>query len=274
MSLYVSDLGGMPVIDDTNWQDYVSGTVDGEGMGRGYEPEGYAEQGFGANPYGEAFNLPLIPRSEWRDRIEEKERTKSGIKAMLKLAGIPVKNQQRTNYCWANGPVYMVEIWRAIQGLPYVSLSPASVAAVIKNFQNRGGWGSEAIRFLAEHGAAPSDLWPDAAIDRRYKTVESDRHRADYQADKWLELRPRNFDQLVTCLLSDMPVGIGLNWWRHYVTATGAVIVNDSRDIESAVGVEYDNSWGMNYGDEGRGVLAGTRKLADEQWSITSVTAS
>jgi hypothetical protein len=41
----------------------------------------------------------LVPRSEWGDRIEEIRKQGSGIKEQLLAAGIPVKDQNGTNYC-------------------------------------------------------------------------------------------------------------------------------------------------------------------------------
>ena len=259
---------GIPVIDDRSCLDVVKEAQTDTWKGRGLIPRDFEQEPFGSLPFAAPFNLPVIPREEWKERIAEKERTQSGLSHLCDLMGVEVKNQGRTNYCWINAPVHCVEIVRAQQGQPYVELSPASCGAIIKNFQNVGGWGTEGVRYLAEHGAVPTSLWPSNAIDRRYDTPEANAQRAKFQVDEWLELRPRSFEQLVTCVLLNIPVAIGLNWWRHEVTAIDAV-VHDGR-----VGILINNSWGKNWGRNGRSVLTESKATPDDAIAPKVVTAS
>jgi hypothetical protein len=122
----------------------------------------------GSMPFAQDFDLPLIPRSEWDDRIADMERTKSRISDLMIQGGLKSLDQNGTNYCWANGPTTAVEAIRCVAGQPYVKLSPASVAAPIKNYRNQGGWGSEALEYIVEHGICTVDLWPANAISRQY----------------------------------------------------------------------------------------------------------
>lgn len=160
--------------------------------------------------------------------------------------------------CWINAPVHAMEITRLLQGQQHVSLSPASCGAIIKNFRNVGGWGTEGLRFLAEHGAVPSAVWPDNSIDRRYDNATSRNHRQYYKATEWWELRPRSLDELMTCLLLRMPVAVGLNWWGHEVLAVHPVKKNGQ------YGYVIDNSWGTSWGDNGRGILLGDKAVPDD----------
>lgn len=260
----------MPVIGDDNYNDYVV-EAEQEGYGRGLDPSCKTDDvGFGTS-----FDA-LIPREEWNERIEEMERKKmrlpdlvDDLKARGKWNGPRVLNQQRTNYCWIHSPVHAVMLTRAKQGERYVPLSPASVGAKIKNFRNVGGWGSEGLKYIRDHGIVPQELWPANAIDRRYDNAESDESRKHFKCDEWWLLRPRNLDQLMSCLMQNIPVCIGLNWWRHEVTAVAAV-----RTGESSYGILVDNSWSETWGDKGRGLLQGSKMLPDDAVAPRSVTAS
>jgi hypothetical protein len=175
--------------------------------------------------FGTAFGGDLFPRSEWPARLEELQKKKMLLSDIVRAKGRVSRNQSRTNYCWVFGAVAAVEAKRLIHGYPYLSFSPASVGAPLVNYQNRGFWSTPAIQYLAEHGMVPTSMWPDTAIDRKYDTAETREVRKYHKVTEWWELRKRNFDQLATCLLSQIPVAVGFNWWGHAVCALDLVKV-------------------------------------------------
>lgn len=262
MSDFISDLQGCPIIDD----DFHPLTALGL---RGRRERDYEEQPLGFMSCAPSYALPLIPRSEWDERIRDLEKSQSRIPDICDAMGLKVKDQSNTNFCWCNAPVHCLEIMRVVQGQEYVSLSPASVACPINNFKNAGGWGTDALRYLVEHGAVPSALWPDNAIDRRYDTAESDQQRGHYQVDEWNDL-PTTFDAVADRVLSGFPVAIGLNWWGHEVTAVALMKL----DGTGRYGMLIDNSWGTGWGQNGRSVLSESKATPDDAVSPRSVTAS
>lgn len=254
----------MPIIGDDNYQSVVGGTaIDGEEKTCGYKPRDWSAQPFGS--FAEPLDMPLIPRDEWKERIEEQERTKSSLVHLLDHYNIPVKDQNGTNYCWINAPVHAVEVVRAIQGQKYVSLSPASCGALIKGYRNVGGWGSEGLRYIVEHGVAPTSTWPDNGINRQYDNEESRTARQNYKVTEWYDVvdvtreRPtKRFDRLMTCLLLNIPVAIGLNWWGHEVLGIAGAVTS------SGFGAVIDNSWGTRWGDKGRSILTESKATPDD----------
>lgn len=229
-----------------------------DGMSKGLSlsarPRGMAYGGL-AEPFPDKL---LIPRAEWRDRIEERKKTKRVLKDRLLKAGIQVKDQNGTNYCWINAPTFCVEAIRFLQNEKHVVLSPASAGARIKNYRNVGGWGKEGLEFIVEHGVCPVDRWPANGINRSYATAENVAEAKKYRVDEWWELEPRNLDQTISCLLRGYPIAVGYNWWRHEVTLVDADWVGNE-----AVGV-IANSWSTNWGEKGYGILQGRKLLPDD----------
>jgi len=229
-------------------------------------PEGYSKglmiRDKDEDPIGgfaKAFDLPLIPRSEWASRIEEIERTKSRLSDISYAAGIECLDQNGTNYCWANAPVYCVELLRLASGLGDNRLSPASVAAPIKNYQNRGGWGTQALKYIVNNGIVPADKWPCNAIDRAYYTEENKIIAKEYSVTEWYDLEDKNFEQLMTCLILRIPVAVGYNWWLHEVSAIDALVLG-----KDEFGIRIRNSWGMRYGKDGYAILTEEKAASDD----------
>jgi hypothetical protein len=233
--------------------------VEPAGMSRGLDltgrPRGYAYGGL-ADPFPPEM---LIPRSDWQGIIEEQEARGTNLKALSTRYSLPIKNQRSTNFCWAFGAVKALEIVRVKHNLvPLVSLSPASVACPINGYRNQGGWGRDAIRRLGSHGAVPSERWADTAINRQYATEENWALALDYRVTEWWELEPGNLDQHISAILRGYPVAVGLAYWSHEVCDIGALW----RD--GAIAVEFDNSWDVTWGNQGRGIRQGSRILADD----------
>lgn len=255
------NLDKLPVFDDSNYQMLIRDdiVINGDKKSRGLVPRDYA-----ANPRGSTFDfatdidIPLIPESEWDARIEEQERTKSSLHHLMLNANIPVKDQNGTNYCWINAPVYCMEVIRCHAGLPYVELSPASVGGPIKGYRNNGGWGLEGLKYIVDHGVVPSSIWPSNGISARYNTAEAQAIRGKFRCTEWWEIPTNSLNWLATCLLLNHPVAIGLNWWGHEVTAIRLV----KRGGQWAIVIA--NSWGEGWGEKGYGILTGRKMLPDD----------
>ncbi len=254
---------GENVIDDSTPADVYQTP---EGLTSGLMPE---FRGVGKMPSSAPFPKELlIPRNEWEARIKEMEERKSRVSDLSRQAGQICKNQGQTNYCWINCVVYALETQRVIQNQGLVSLSPASGGAIIKNFQNVGGWPDEALEFISTVGVVPTSMWPDNSINRAFKTVMSDAVRKKYRVPLWWELPKLNLEYLMSALLHRIPVAVGYLWWGHAVCGIDPVWTNGQP------GVRIRNSWGMDWGFEGYSVLQGQRALPDCAVSVGQAVAS
>lgn len=237
-----------PLIDDANAGQFAAPPP---GQGRGRIGRDYAKQPFGglsfAKPFDDAW---LIPRSEWPALIEEKERRKNRISDHLLNAGIPSLDQNGLPYCWGHGPTTAIIAIRCMAGDPYVLLSATSVCAPVKNFRKVGGWGGEALEWIIEHGIADVDHWPLNKVDRQYFNDATKANALTHRVTEWVELRPNNFDQMMSLLLRNIPVAVGYNWWSHEVCGCDPVMLGANR-----FAARIRNSWTDSYGSKGFAVL-------------------
>jgi hypothetical protein len=230
-----------------------------EGFSRGLELglRGSVD-GFAYDGLAEPFNPKLlIPRSDWQALIKEREERGLQLSQIMRRNKLPMKNQRSTNYCWIISPVHTLEIRRILQNEGYLSLSPASAGAIIKQFRNVGGWGKEALAFLAKYGCVPSKMWPDTAIDRRYATAAARQEALLHRCFRWTETRPRNLDQMVSMLLRGIPGAFGYNWWGHEITGVDIIW------LDGEVALRIRNQW-EGWGDDGYGILRASRMLPDD----------
>lgn len=264
----MADIGltsAMPVIDDSNYLDFVTApVVEGERKSKGYF--GMWEEGCAAPKEFADLGIKLIDESEWADRIRDQDKYKSNLYHYSLESGLPCLDQNSTNYCWINGPVHCMEIERLKETGQIVSLSPASAGARIKQFRNVGGWGSQGLEWMREHGVNETSDWPANAINRRYLT---DDNIAKAKLNKIVEYFVLDsWQEVMSCILSNVPVAVGYNWWRHEVTGTHGVLVSGKVEL----GIR--NSWSMAWGDKGFSVLKGQKKYPDDAVAIVSMFAT
>jgi hypothetical protein len=267
MSSFVSDLQGIPLIREDLAAEFEK-TLDNNGeFGRGWQPRP-AEEDPSLFGFCTPLSIPPIDRSEWDERIKDLQQQKNRLTDLADMLVIPIRSQMRTNYCWMWAVIRAFDLLRAQQGFEHVPLSPASCAAPITNYANArgnpagvGGWSTRGLKYLAEVGAAPVSLWSDTAIDRSLDTPAVRAIRSQYRCREWWDLKGNNFDQMATVLLTGKPVAGGLMWMGHAMCAVDLVKL----DGRGRYGVVWDNSYGPNWGKNGRVVFEENRSTAADQ---------
>lgn len=242
----------LPIITDNNYHNFMN-------QGRkGYYGMFRSQEGRARAKSFADLGIPLIPENEWDDIIRQQQKDKSTIMDLCRELRLPCKDQASTYYCWVNAPTHCCEITRLTETGQVVSLSPASAGGPIKGFRNNGGWGEEALEYFKVNGLNETQDWPDNAISRSYYTAENKEKakkniaREYYKLNSWVERG--------SVILSGYPIADGYDWWRHEVTGVGIEIGSHDLVIR--------NSWGMGWGEEGFGILSGSRKMADDSVCI------
>jgi len=236
----------------------------------GRTPRDYSKAPRCSSPHSLEFDIPLIPFNKMPELVKRKEANKTNLSNIVRYKKIPSLDQNGTNYCWCNAVITALESERAARNLGYRKLSAASVAARIKGYSNQGGWGGEALEFIIEHGVMPADLWPENYwSSRKYNTDANRAEAMKYRVTKWYDLDARNFQQLCTCCLLNIPVPIGLNWWSHEVCAFDVVVLEDD-----SLGIRIRNSWSGDWGDDGFSVLTRSKATPDDQCAPLSSVAT
>lgn len=240
---------------------------------------GLVPRDYGAYPVGylgataPPFDMPLIPRSEWKDRLATLKAAKAQL-SDIRNSGmlgrpIPSRDQNGRGYCWAHSSVSACLLVRAANHQPYSDLSAYAVACIIKNYRDQGGWGSESLEWIASNGVPSSATWPQQGTQRSLDTpamrVEARRHRVT----EWMDFDPSDpeyVDQFVTCLLLNIPVVSDFNWWGHSVCTMDLVDIDPSatgRNLVASLQTRIWNSWGDSWSDNGTGILKGRKALPD-----------
>lgn len=262
---YVSPISQqMPVINDSNAGQFVDPLVDGHKRLCALRPRDMQ-----AYPPGRCGFAALRPFTQYTkeqliERIKQRDAARSGLRHILDSKGVPVKDQGGLPYCWIYSGVHTVEIAYAVQGDGYVPLSATAAGALITGGQSRGGYGAEAIDFLSKQGTCREQDWPEHQISTRNNTANVQAMAKNNIITDWGELPSGNLDQLAAAVLNNFPVTIGLSWWGHQVTIIDVVILPTGQ-----IGFVFNNSWGLRWGDNGRGVLTPEKARGDMFYPIS-----
>ena len=258
----IANPAGRLVISDANWRQFVNLPDHGTGYIKSTRPNTLPK-------FRSVY--PLIPRSQWPALIKEGQG--SFLSDVIKHAGVKVKNQGKLNYCWAFASTECVEAIRALQGQPYVELSPESVGGPVVSWRNVGGNGLDALDQLTKVGACAASFLdqPLSLNSRRWATgwqADTANHKT---VAAWAELDSGGFDAVMTAALLRLPVSIGLDYWEHQIEVCDPVQFTDG-----SFGTLCRNSWGdwPNAGDDGWFTLTESKCQPDGSFAAVSVGTS
>jgi hypothetical protein len=188
----------------------------------------------------------------------------------LKFFNVQAKDQDGLSLCWCYGSTRAVETRRITLGMDHRELSPESVAGPCTGWHNQGGYASEAFDQLENYGACEAS-YMDAPHSLRPARWKSDwqTNAKLYKATQWYEIGT-SYEEVITCLLLNLPVAAGLDWWGHLVCFLDPVLLHDG-----TVGVLFQNSWGVDWptaGANGFSILTERKATPDGAavpWIVT-----
>jgi len=262
------------VIDDRNFKDHVK-LILPDGMSEtGFVPRDRTQQPFCA--VGRAVPQDLLyDRKQLKEIFEEQQRKGTSLKQIIDSWNFRGwLKQYNTNYCWCYAVVHAIMIIMGLSGRKIQRLSPYSMACIIKNFRNNGGWGTQALERAISHGCATEDTWPmekpgmsDAECHRaNMNAINNGRQyvaAAAEEAEKvkvtdWYDLRPRNMIEKLSMIARRIPVPSGYNWMGHEMCSIEGIVYANG-DIGCGDMDNYGSGGNYNYR-----ALSGSRGSPDD----------
>ena len=206
-----------------------------------------------------SFSGRRYPRSDWKELMQLQEKHESSPWHAWKSAGIALKNQKSSSWCWTFGVAGAMQNRYAQQGMGDTHLSAASVAGPITGYdKDQGGWGQYAVEHIQEFGIATKSTWPELSVNRKLKgsrAVVNDRFQHDICDFEMFDTY--DLDSVVSaliCPINPVPVTVGYTWWGHLLFANRATFV------DGQIALWAINSWGSDWNGDGTVKLLGEQK--------------
>lgn len=234
------ELGEATIVDEANWRDHAQPM-------NGPDGPGYLTRDYDKHPVGSYTGSRKFPdelrydEKQLREIFTEQERTRTSLKHIIDRAPQRWLNQNPTNYCWCYAVVHAVMIARWTANLPFERLSPYSVAAPIKNFRNVGGWGTQALAYIVQHGVSSEEFWPAEketmnSSQRQAANMAAIRNGRDYfdssradaatrKVDEFFDIGDRDWNAKLSCLARRWPVPCGYSWMGHEMTSIRGLVL-------------------------------------------------
>lgn len=262
---------GIPIIDTDKDVDLLFP----KGMTFGHDPDQYVPT-FGAIP----DSMTVYQESDWDALYQESEEKKSSLEHLFLRGTWKNLDQNGDGYCWAYSPGHAIMLSRVKMHLPFVRLNPHSVASIIKNGRDEGGWcGLSLAKYreigIAEEGTGPGQ-WPlHSRQNSRFNDPTVKESMLQYRVTddffdigKPLYSQQLKRSQLSTCLFNNNPSPVDFNWWGHSVCAIRWVRISAGE-----WGLLILNSW-LGWGRRGLAVLRGPKMVPNGAVAVVATLAA
>lgn len=241
---------------------------------------GYVARDYRAEPVGSdfpAYDGAEHKMADWPELIElQNERQASPLDFHQENA-VPMLNQGRLKYCWCFALVSGIMNRYAYSGInePVPHLSATAPAAQGKRYRNRGGYLSEAVRFIEEYGLPTVENWPEDSLDRSLAGKASvKKSAARHTLISFEDMGRGDFELAVSALIDPdaaCPVAFSLPWWRHAICGLKMEYRGTNPNKLESYGLTFANSYSSKWGDDGYGTIWGEKLRGQEFIAIRQV---
>jgi hypothetical protein len=221
MSLYIDDDNADDVVSESVSNGFVAGALPRE-----------TQIGDLACAAVFAEYVPLIPESEWKNRISAM--TSSGSFIGQRWSSDPNADYQNgLGFCWAYSLCETAMTVRATQGQPFIQLSPESLAECV-GYRNSGYSLDGALQYAAANGIATRATVPQHKINKSQWDPKYKDERQNYIPLEWWDLGGKDvWAETVTALLQGWACYVGYSWWSHAVMLDMLRVNNGKIEVHS-----------------------------------------
>jgi len=216
-----------------------------------------------------ADSQPMFTRAQLEEIYGDPKRTKARV---LFDAKQYIKSQGKLGSCNGYAGAKSLEKARVKRGLPHIALSGEGLYAQINGGQDHGSLLDKGMQALCDNGIPPEEmvaheefLWSRVSSEakdacKRFKAFEC------YRADSEDELSSGLAAGFLGVIAVHVTNGFTTLDSAGRVTPTDgpgnhAVGVDDFRIFNGNIEYDMVNSWGLTYGEQGRGWVSWTRHL-------------
>lgn len=226
-------------------------------------------EAYGALPFASTQPVDLIPWEEMPDRIADQERTQSSLYHIWLDSKIGSLNQCQLSFCWSFSGVAALMLEREKEGMPYLHLSPSSVACPVTNFVNKGWYIEDCLKRMVDFGVSTTEFVPETTTNRNdFKPgwIES---ASMNKVELWQDIGNNAQAQLSKLIAKD-PLAVALNWWQHAILMMRAIDAHPNLPANNPLRYRRGclNSWSKSYGVNGYFELDGQKGIADQSYAI------
>ena len=254
---------GFPVVGPDAAHSHIGGT--------GYEGRDYSRFPIGGLKCSRAPYRPNVDPARYEELIAQKTLGKTWASDLCDKAGVVVKNQQNSSYCWIHAPSHGMEVCNALAGGPKLVFAAFYAGAIIKGGRNQGGSGIEGVQWIAENGICTEEFHKPMDFSTR-NSPEADANAKLHKILEYEEFDSNDHASIISSVLANQPVTVGMPAWGHEVLITFLVFDKSLYGWNNGVGYGIDNSWGTDWGNNGRGILSRAYSRFDEAGGIRVVT--
>lgn len=199
-----------------------------------------------------AAAIKRLTQEERLDMIADKIRNKTTNLDKARDNGLTPYNQAYTNWCWANGTIWLIEFCRAARPVKRIPLSAGSVAAPATNYANInprrgqplgvGGYAMQALKYACDHGVAPQSVWgPNDPRPKDAKAAEE--QRARFIVEEFDDLPRGDTEFMFDYVLQVGPVSVErVQLWSH-LTVTADLFIHTDGTIGT---IEVNSGYGRD----------------------------
>lgn len=263
----ILDHQGYPIVGD----DYAPTGVHAD-HGTGYEGRDLDAFPLYGLKCARKASVQRLTETEIVERVIEYTAGQKFASDLADRAGLKRKNQKQSSYCWIHAPTSGMEYCIMLSGGKVVVLAAFYAGSQIKGGRNQGGSGIAGVKWLAEHGTCLESQWPPMQF-KGENTPEIQAMAARRQITIYEEFDPADKQLIYSAILQLQPVTVGIPAWGHEVLLTFLTMAKPGSKDFGDIREGFDNSWGPEWGKNGRGVLEGAKRRFDEAGRIAGVEA-